>query len=92
MTKEKELEFEKKVDYLTKSTDRILSYIETDKRTGRLGIFEQQNLNIKKIDALEDDINGVKNGIKTDKKVLAGKVTILGFIGGAAIWLIKLIF
>ena len=92
MTAKKEQEFEKKLDNLTTTTNRILSYIETDSKTGRLGIFEQQNLNIKKIENNTEEIHGIQIGIKTDKKVLAGKVTVLGFVGGGIIWLIKLIF
>ena len=72
--------------------DRILSYIEDDPKTGRKGIFRQVQENSEDIEKNKDDISGVKSGIETDKKVLTGKVTVLGFIGGAVLWVLKWIF
>ena len=92
MTKEKELEFERKLDNLTKTTDRILSYIETDGRTGRVGIFEQQNKNIARIEELEDCVSAVKNNIKTDKKVMTGKIGVATALFTAVGWVLLELF
>ena len=92
MTKEKELEFERKLDNLTKTTDRILSYIETDGRTGRVGIFEQQNKNIVRIEELEDCVNAVKNNIKTDKKVLTKQIGVGVAFFSAIGWIVLELF
>ena len=92
MTADKERQLGKRLDSLDKKIDRVLSYIETDKTTGRKGLFENQQDLANDHEVLRDDLQEVKNGINTDKKVLAAKGTILGFIGGGVLWLIKLLF
>jgi uroporphyrinogen-III decarboxylase len=79
-------------DSIEKKIDRILSYIEDDPKTGRIGMYQQVQNNTKSNKENKDEIQTVKDDIKTDKKVLAGKVTVLGFIGGCVLWLLKLVF
>ena len=88
----KQEQLDKRLDSLDKKIDRVLSYIETDKTTGRKGLFENQQDLAKDHEQLKDDLQEVKNEIKTDKKVLAAKGAFLGFIGGGILWLIKLLF
>ena len=79
-------------DSIEKKIDRILSYLEDDPKTGRVGIYQQVQNNTDCINKNKEDIQDVKDDIKTDKKVLTGKVTVLTIIGGAVIWIVKLVF
>ena len=56
---------------IEKKLDRILFHIESDSKTGHVGIAEQTQLNTKDISVL-----------KTDKKITAGKVGVAGLIFG----------
>ena len=64
-----------RLDTIDKGQNRILSFIETDEKTGRKGMYVQVSENTQDIEE-----------IKTDKKVMLGKVAvatlILGTLGG----------
>ena len=79
-------------DSIEKKIDRILSYIEDDPKTGRIGMYQQVQNNTESTIKNKDDIEAVKEDIKTDKKVLTGKVTVLTVIGGVVLWVVKFIF
>ena len=99
MTKQKEQELEDKIDNLTKTVEeltgvvtRVLSYIETDTKTGRKGMYEQQEFNMSKIDEQGEEIAQIKADRITDKKVLMGKVSVASLIFSAIGWLILRFF
>jgi len=95
MTKQKEQELESKIDNLTDIVEkltgvvtRVLSYIESDAKTGRKGMYEQQEVNMNKIDTNKEEIGEIRDGIKTDKKVMTGKVGVVTLIFSAIGWVI----
>lgn len=61
----------KKIDALSENVHTILGYIESDPKTKRKGLFEQVSINTEDI-----------SDMKTDKKVLWGKVGVATFILG----------
>ena len=79
-------------DSIEKKIDRILTYIEDDPKTGRMGMYQQVQNNTECVVKNKDDIQDLKEDIKTDKKVLTGKVTVLTVIGGVVLWIVKFIF
>lgn len=75
---------EKDVEVLKKKVDLILFYINNDEGTGRKGIVNQ-------LEDLKDKVDKFIVKYNQNEAVKKAKMTIWGMIGGAVIWLFKIL-
>ncbi len=69
-----------KLDLVLDQNNYMLGLLESNPKTGQMGVVEQSNNNKKRIDDIE-----------TNGKIRMGLAVVLGFIGGNTINIIKLV-